>query len=550
MVLNYKHNHPCNSIIFIMLSLQVTMPYADLKSQDALLRFKKSLSNATALKSWDPITPPCYGRNNNWVGISCSKGGNVYGLRLEIMGLSGKLNVGTLSPIRKLRSISFMNNKLDGLIPNVNELKALKSIYLSNNMFEGTIDPEFFRGMKRLRKLHLSNNKFTGHIPISLTKLPKLIELRLDGNEFQGSIPNMTLSSINDLSLANNKLSGLIPTSLFRMSPQTFVGNKGLCGMPLKSCQGSRISNTDENELDIAPNKEANVAIDAHRNAKGGNSGQLYSVKEGGYRFDLDEIQKEVFHEHMERIGRLRHKNVVPLVAYYFRNEEKLLVSNIAPGGSLAFHLHVIIIYSHTTYNEYQTIYSGSHKHGQPTLDWPTRLNIIKGVARGLAYIHEELSLLIAPHGHLKSSNVLLDEYLNPLIHDYGLIPLIDPEYAQQLMMAYKSPEYIIKGRINKKTDVWCFGILIIEIMTGRFISSYLQKESQMDLSCWIKENIGDGYGHDRIFDKNIGGSMSNFEGNMHKLLNIGIACCESDVEKRCDIKDICERIKGVKEKL
>lgn len=190
---------------------------------------------------------------------------------------------------------------------------------------------------------------------------------------------------------------------------------------------------------------------------------------------------------------------------------------------------------------------------GQPSLDWPTRLKIIKGVAKGLAYLYKELPSLISPHGHLKSSNVLLNESLDPLMNDYGLIPVINQESAQELMVAYKSPESIHTGRITKKTDVWGFGILILEIMTGKFPANFLQqgKKSDVDLASWVHAVLGNstpGESRNEVFDKDMRDTR-NGEGEMMKLLKIGLACSEVEVEKRLDLKEAVERIEEIKER-
>lgn len=112
--------------------------------------------------------------------------------------------------------------------------------------------------------------------------------------------------------------------------------------------------------------------------------------------------------------------------------------------------------------------WSGKRNFNQPSLDWPSRLKIIKGVTRGLAYLYKELPTLTLPHGHLKSSNVLLDYKFEPLVADYALVPVINKDHAKQFMVAYKSPEYMQNERLTRKTDVWSLGILILELLTGR----------------------------------------------------------------------------------
>jgi serine/threonine protein kinase len=196
-------------------------------------------------------------------------------------------------------------------------------------------------------------------------------------------------------------------------------------------------------------------------------------------------------------------------------------------------------------------VLSGRQGLGLPCLDWPTRLKIVKGIAKGLKHIYNELPSLIAPHGHLKSSNVLLDESLKPLLTDYGLIPVMNQEHAQELMVAYKSPEYLQHGRITKKTDVWSFGILILEILTGKFPANILQQgkgpsEEDSPFS-WVLSVVPEGCSAEEVFDKEMGGSK-NSEGEMRKLLKIGLACCEGDVEKRWDLKEAVERVKELRE--
>ncbi|KAL2896701.1 hypothetical protein RDABS01_038485 [Bienertia sinuspersici] len=117
----------------------------------------------------------------------------------------------------------------------------------------------------------------------------------------------------------------------------------------------------------------------------------------------MNNVGKEDFQEHIKKLGRLRHLNLLPLVAFFHKRDEKLIISDFVENGSLASHLH------------------GRRTLDQPGLRWSTRLKIIKGVARGLAYLFRELPQLHLPHGHLKSSNVLLDDNFEPLLSDMDL---------------------------------------------------------------------------------------------------------------------------------
>lgn len=194
-------------------------------ASESLLKFKSSLANADpTLADWDSSkSTPCSGNQGNWVGVLCFNG-YVWGLQLENMGLKGQIDVNSLTSLRFLRTLSFMNNGFEGMMPDWRKLGALKSLYLSSNQFSGQIPEDAFKGMTSLKKVHLANNKFTGPIPTSLES-PKLIELRLENNQFTGPIPALISSdNLKVLNVSNNQLDGPIPADLSNMDPSSFSG--------------------------------------------------------------------------------------------------------------------------------------------------------------------------------------------------------------------------------------------------------------------------------------------------------------------------------------
>ncbi|ONK70619.1 uncharacterized protein A4U43_C05F35630 [Asparagus officinalis] len=240
---------------------------------------------------------------------------------------------------------------------------------------------------------------------------------------------------------------------------------------------------------------------------------------------EMNRVGREDFQEHMRRLGRLSHPNVLPLVAYYYRKEEKLIITNYILNGSLAHMLH------------------GNRGSNLPPLGWPTRLKIIKGVARGLAYLYEELPMLILPHGHLKSSNVLIDDNYEALLTDYALVPLVNNSHASQVMVAYKAPEVTETGKPSKKSDVWSLGILILEVLTGQFPAIYLQKgKGGGDLAGWVNSVV-----KEEAFDSEMKSAENGEKGQMSKLLHIGLRCCEPNADNRWDIKEALDRIEELK---
>lgn len=210
-------------ITFILFLCVVVGPSYGATDSELLLKVKEKLQNNNALSSWNTSTSPCSSHGANWSGVICN-GGKIWGLQLENMGLKGVIDVDSLKDLPYLRTISFMNNDFDGAWPEINKLVGLKTLYLSNNKFSGDIPAEAFEGMQWLKKIHLSNNQFTGAIPTSLTTLPRLIELRLEGNKFSGPIPPFQQTTLKSFSVANNQLQGEIPATLTKIPASSFSG--------------------------------------------------------------------------------------------------------------------------------------------------------------------------------------------------------------------------------------------------------------------------------------------------------------------------------------
>lgn len=186
------------------------------------------------------------------------------------------------------------------------------------------------------------------------------------------------------------------------------------------------------------------------------------------------------------------------------------------------------------------------HGSNITSLDWMTRLKIVKGVGRGLAYLYDELPMIDVPHGHLKSSNVLLDENYEPVLTDYALVPVMNKSHATQVMVAFKSPEFTEYGRTSRKSDVWSFGILILEILTGKFPANYLRPDkSGADLASWVNSVVREEWTGE-VFDPEMKGT-EHCEGEMLKLLKIGLDCCERDVEKRLELKQVLAKIEELR---
>lgn len=202
------------------------LPASFAPDADALLQLKSGIENdEDALRSWSPGTSPCDGDASNWAGVICQND-NVLGLQLEKMGLSGTLDLRPLKSLRGLRTLSFMDNEFAGPMPDVRELRGLRAVFLSGNKFSGEIPADAFAGMGSLKKLFLSRNSFSGPIPASLTDVPRLLDLRLNDNKFQGKIPDLQQKDLKVVNVANNELEGEIPANLKSIKPDMFAGER------------------------------------------------------------------------------------------------------------------------------------------------------------------------------------------------------------------------------------------------------------------------------------------------------------------------------------
>lgn len=204
----------------------------------------------------------------------------------------------------------------------------------------------------------------------------------------------------------------------------------------------------------------------------GRGSGTLGSTVVAVRRLSEDDapLKFKEFEAEVEAIGRVNHPNIVRLRAYYYANDEKLLVTDFIRNGSLYAALH------------------GGPTDNLPPLSWAARLRVIQGTARGLMYIHESSPRKYV-HGNLKSTKILLDKELQPYISGFGLTRLVSgtSKYASSITKklistqtvavgsristpnSYLAPEARVYGsKFAQKCDVYSFGIVLLEVLTGQ----------------------------------------------------------------------------------
>ncbi|XP_061365381.1 probable inactive receptor kinase At2g26730 [Gastrolobium bilobum] len=230
-------------------------------------------------------------------------------------------------------------------------------------------------------------------------------------------------------------------------------------------------------------------------------------------------ISKQDFKRRMDLIAQVKHPRVMPPVAYYCSQQEKLLAYEYLQNGSL-----FMLLYGSPSGNSF---------------DWRSRLNVAAVVAEALAYMHEELLESGIAHGNLKSSNILFDKNMDPWISEYGL--MVAENQDQSVISHNKSLKNKSLTAATFKADVYAFGVMLLELLTGKVV-----KNDGFDLVKWAKSVVREEWTVE-VFDKFLI-SQGASEERMMNLLQVALKCVSSSPNDRPSMSQVAVMTNALKE--
>ncbi|KAI5591641.1 hypothetical protein BDE02_04G094500 [Populus trichocarpa] len=538
----------------------------------ALIGIKASLHDPHGvLDNWDgDAVDPC-----SWTMVTCSPESLVIGLGTPSQNLSGTLSP-TIGNLTNLQTVLLQSNNITGPIPaEIARLSKLHTLDLSDNFFTGKI-PSSLGHLRSLEYMRLNNNSLSGEFPLSLANMTQLVLLDLSFNNLSGPVPRFPTKTF---SIAGNPLicptgsepecfgTTLMPMSMNLNSTQTLPSNKPKShkiAVAFGSSVGSasliilvfglflwwRRRHNQPTFFDVKDRQHEEVSLGNLRRfqfrelqistnnfsnknilGKGGfgivykgilHDGTVVAVKR---LKDGNAIGGEIqFQTEVEMISLAVHRNLLRLYGFCMTPTERLLVYPYMSNGSVALRLK-----------------------GKPVLDWGTRKRIALGAARGLLYLHEQCDPKII-HRDVKAANILLDDYCEAVVGDFGLAKLLDHQdshvtTAVRGTVGHIAPEYLSTGQSSEKTDVFGFGILLLELITGQraieFGKAANQKGAMLD---WVKK-IHQEKKLEMLVDKDIKGNYDRIE--LEEMVQVALLSTQYLPSHRPKMSEVVRMLEG-----
>ncbi|CAL5356041.1 unnamed protein product [Camellia sinensis] len=514
---------------------------------------------------------------------------------LEVLDLHNLKLVGNIpeeiSNCKFLLQLDLSGNELQGEIPQtLYNMTYLEILDLHRNQLNGSI-PSSLGNLSRIQFLDLSENSLSGSIPNSLENLTNLIHFNLSYNNLSGPIPssiqhfgffaffhnpglcgapldtpcsgNGTIPVLRKPKFSVSAIVAIVAASLILI---------GVCVITIVNIKVRRrrrdtdetmvvestpLGSTDSNVIigklvlfsKTLPTKyedwEAGTKalLDKECLIGGGSIGTVYRANfEGGVSIAVKKLEtlgrmrnQDEFEHEIGRLGNLRHPNLVGFEGYYWSSSMQLILSEFVPNGNLYDNLH-------------RLDYPGtSTAVGNSELNWSRRFRIALGTARALAYLHHDCDPPVL-HLNIKSTNILLDENYDPKLSDYGLgklLPLLDNYGLTNFHNAvgYVAPELAQSLRQSDKCDVYSFGVILLELVTGRKPVESPVANEVVVLCEYVRGLIESGTASD-CFDRSLRGFVEN---ELIQVMKLGLICTSEMPSRRPSMAEVVQILESIR---
>ncbi|GFP85394.1 leucine-rich repeat receptor-like protein kinase pxl2 [Phtheirospermum japonicum] len=490
------------------------------------------------------------------------------------------------------------DNDLIGQIPDqFQDCPGLAVLDLSSNHFTGNI-PMSIASCERLVTLKLQNNLLNGPIPKPIAMMPALSVLDLSNNSLTGKIPEDFGNSpaLETIDLSDNGLTGPVPLNglLRTINPDDLAGNAGLCGGVLPPCARGPVSTSKSEGFHAkhviggwiigvlilvalvmgvlggrwvylrwrdgncygerfgTGNGEWPWRLMAFQRLGFNSNDILACVKEsnvigtGGtgtvYKAEIPRVKSSFAVKKLWRsrndvemgnyygddligevnlLSKLRHRNIVRVVGFLYNDSDAMIIYEFMENGNLGEALHC-------------------EGEGGLLVDWVSRYNVAVGVAQGLAYLHHDCHPPVV-HRDVKSNNILLDENLEARIADFGLAKLMLKKNETVSMVAgsygYIAPEYGYTMKVDEKSDIYSFGVVLMELLTGK---RPIEPEfgDSVDIVEWVRRRLRDKRPLEETLDPSIG-TTKHVQEEMLLVLRVAILCTAKLPKDRPSMRDV-----------
>ncbi|ESQ29089.1 hypothetical protein EUTSA_v10023252mg [Eutrema salsugineum] len=495
---------------------------------------------------------------------------------------------------RLLLELDVSGNALEGKIPKkLFNLTNLEILDLHQNRIDGSIPPNL-GNLTRIQFLDLSENLLSGPIPSSLVNLNRLTHFNVSYNNLSGVIPKIQASGASSFSnnpflcgdpletpcnpLRNGTRSRnakALSTSVIIVIVAAAVILVGICLVLVLNLRArKRRKNHEEdtvafdNTTTLASTESGNGGVtfgklvlfskslpskyeDWEAGTKAlldkdniigiGSVGAVYRASfEGGVSIAVKKLEtlgrienQEEFELVIGRLGGLSHPNLASFQGYYFSTTMQLILSEFVPNGSLYDNLHARIFH--------RTSSSSSSSHGNTELNWQRRFQIALGTAKALSFLHNDCKPAIL-HLNVKSTNILLDDRYEAKLSDYGLekfLPVLNSYGLTKFHNAvgYIAPELAQSLRVSDKCDVYSYGVVLLELITGRKPVESPSENEVLILRDHVRDLLETGSASD-CFDRRLRGFEEN---ELIQVMKLGLICTTESPLKRPSMAEVVQ---------